>query len=249
VQPCCKIQYICTVEFWWLFILFFLPFIGGIIGTIIQTDKKKYLKLFLAFSGAFLVSITLLNLIPEVYHRLDHTAGYYILAGFFMQILLDYFSKGIEHGHMHTDHLKPGFPLTIFLALSIHALLEGIGLGGDFFDECVKSNLVFAIGLHEMPAAFALAVVFKTVSKNRNNLLWIALYALMVPIGVLIGGYLSDYKEIFPILISLVIGVFLHIGTTILFENSETHNYGKYKLIAIAIGVGIAVLAVNVHFH
>lgn len=237
------------MEFWWLFILFFLPFIGGIIGTILKTDQKKYLKLFLAFSGAFLVSITLLNLIPEVYGRIPQKAGYFILVGFFMQILLDYFSKGIEHGHMHTEHLKQGFPFTIFIALSIHALLEGIGLGGDFFDECTKSNLVYAIGLHEMPAAFALAVVFKTVSKNKNNLPWIALYAAMVPIGVLVGGFLSDYKDIFPILISIVIGVFLHIGTTILFENSESHNYGKYKLLAIAIGVTIAILAVNVHFH
>ena len=238
------------MHFWWLFLLFFFPFSGGVIGLTIQSEKTRQLKLFLAFSGAFLISITILNLIPEVYEKIGHQAGYYILAGFFLQIVVDFFTKGIEHGHLHFHEFKKGFPISVFLALSLHAFIEGLGLGGDAFSEATQNNLVFAIGLHELPAAFALAVVLKSVfSKDKTNYLWIALYAVMVPLGMIIGHQLIDYAEIFSMLIAVVIGVFLHISTTILFENNESHTYGRYKLIAILVGLVVALLAVNLHIH
>lgn len=238
------------MQFWWLFLLFFFPFLGGIAGLTLQSTKTRQLKLFLAFSGAFLISITILNLIPEVYEKIGHQAGYYILAGFFLQIIVDFFTKGIEHGHLHFHEFKKGFPVSVFLALSLHAFIEGLGIGGDAFSEATQNNLVFAIGLHELPAAFALAVVLKSVfSKEKTNYFWITLYALMVPLGMLIGNQLKDCAEVFSILIAVVIGVFLHISTTILFENNESHSYGKHKLIAIGIGLIVALLAVNLHIH
>ena len=57
------------------------------------------------------------------------------------------------------------------------------------------------------------------------------------------------YQDILTGLIGLVIGVFLHISTTILFENNESHTYGRYKLVAIVIGLVVALLAVNFHIH
>lgn len=238
------------MQFWWLFLLFLFPFIGGFAGLKIQSEKTKQLKLFLAFSGSFLISITILNLIPEVYNKIGHYAGYYILAGFFLQIVVDFFTKGIEHGHLHFNQFKKGFPISLFIALSLHAFIEGLGLGGDIFSKPTQNNLVFAIGLHELPATFALAVVLKSVfSTHKTNYFWIVLYASMVPLGILTGHQLIDYAEIFSTLIALVIGVFLHISTTILFENNESHSYGKYKLVAILIGLIVALIAVNLHAH
>ncbi len=238
------------MQFWWIFLLFFFPFLGGVVGLNINSTNTRQLKLFLAFSGAFLISITVLNLLPEVFEKLGHKAGYYILAGFFLQIVTDFYSKGIEHGHLHIHELKKGFPITVFLALSLHAVLEGFSLGGDAFSEETRNNLVFAIGLHEIPAAFALAVVLKSVlEKAKRNYMWITFYALMVPIGMLIGRQFVEYSEAFTAVIAVVIGVFLHISTTILFENNESHTYGKHKLLAIAIGLIVALLAVNFHIH
>ncbi len=102
------------MHFWWLFLLFFFPFLGGVIGLTIQSEKTRQLKLFLAFSGAFLISITILNLIPEVYEKIGHQAGYYILAGFFLQIVVDFFTKGIEHAIYIFMSLKKDFPSPCF---------------------------------------------------------------------------------------------------------------------------------------
>lgn len=239
-----------AMQFWWLFLLFFFPFVGGVFGLLIQSEKTRQLKLFLAFSGAFLISITILNLIPEVYEKVGHAAGYYILAGFFLQIVLDFFTKGIEHGHLHFHEFKKGFPYSVFIALSLHAFVEGLGLGGGAFSKEIENNMVFAIGLHELPAAFALAIVLKSVFKQGSgNYLWIAIYAAMVPLGMVVGSSLVGYEDVLTGLIGVVIGVFLHISTTILFENNESHTYGRYKLVAIVIGLGVALLAVNFHVH
>ncbi|MFY0642910.1 MAG: ZIP family metal transporter [Bacteroidia bacterium] len=239
------------MQWWWMILLFILPLTGGIIGLNVDKARIKELKLFLAFGGAFLISITILNLIPEVYEHMGPRAGYFVLGGFFLQIVTDYFSKGIEHGHIHLHEFEKKFPMSVFIALGLHALLEGVGVGGEVFSKEAQRNLSFAIGMHEIPAAFALAVVLKSAVKRAKsvNMLWVVIYALMVPIGLFIGSYLKDYEEIIHAVMAIVIGVFLHISTTILFENSESHKFSYLKLIAIAIGLGLALVVGSVHIH
>ncbi|HEU4718246.1 MAG TPA: hypothetical protein VFU15_10445, partial [Bacteroidia bacterium] len=62
---------------------------------------KNPMRLLLAFSGAFLFALSLLHLIPELYRTEHFNAGIWILAGFLVQLLLEYVSQGIEHGHVH----------------------------------------------------------------------------------------------------------------------------------------------------
>ena len=90
------------MNFWTYFILFFFPLVGGSLGLLVKEQKPTQLKLFLAFSGAFLFSISAISLTPEVYEKdLPINVGYFVLIGFFLQIIVDLFSKGVEHGHLH----------------------------------------------------------------------------------------------------------------------------------------------------
>ena len=52
---------------------------------------NKTLKLILAFSGAYLFSLSLIHLLPEVYDSGGATIGIFILAGFFLQVVLEIF--------------------------------------------------------------------------------------------------------------------------------------------------------------
>ena len=87
-------------------VLFFSVIIGGSIYFIFKPEKKSFLLLTLAFSGAFLFALCILELIPSLYKMDFKNTGLFILLGFFLQIILDYFSQGIEHGHIHVkkDH-------------------------------------------------------------------------------------------------------------------------------------------------
>lgn len=236
------------MNFWWYFILFFFPLTGGILALLIQQTKTQHLKLFLAFSGAFLFAITVLELIPEVYGFDPEMAGFLVLLGFFFQIAIDHFSKGIEHGHLHFHPRQNSFPFPVFFALSAHAILEGMSLGSGVLEESTQESLIFGIGLHEIPAAFALATLFKLAQlKKRAIYFYISIYAMMVPAGCLMGHLLLEgqlISEAFRFgLMAVVIGVFLHISTTILFENSDDHSFSRYKLMAVILGIGVALAA------
>jgi len=221
---------------------------------IIQTQKTEYLKLFLAFSGAFLFSITVISIIPEVYsHPTDLNVGYFILGGFFLQIVIDLFSHGVEHGHLHHNQTDKT-PYGIFIALSLHAFLEGMAAGSNLFADDVQSSFIFGIAMHEIPAAFALITILK-VSKVKKKYLytWLVVYASMTVFGALSSGIalelIDGLKDNMVYLVALVIGVFLHISTTILFENTDNHRFSRFKLISIAIGVLIALLSTSIHLH
>src|SRR5690606_13305560 len=113
-------------------ILFISAFASGLAVFFVRRDNTNTLKLILSFSGAYLFSITVLHLIPHVYDThstSNETIGLFVLLGFLFQLVLEQFSHGIEHGHIHHSQ-KPGgvFPLGIMLSLCLHALLEGMPL-------------------------------------------------------------------------------------------------------------------------
>lgn len=113
------------------FLLLFASILAsGSLIFLIKRIPPNALKLLLSFSGAYLFALSLLHLLPEVYSNGGAGIGIFILGGFFLQLLLEIFSEGIEHGHIHVhkhDH-KHAFPLGVILGLCIHSFLEGMPL-------------------------------------------------------------------------------------------------------------------------
>lgn len=236
------------IHIWQILVLFGCAFFGGIAVFLFRGDNSKQLKLILSFSGAFLFGITVLHLIPDAYHDNDNYVGIFILIGFLFQILLENFSQGIEHGHVHKHqhedgdtHAHAAFPLGILVSLCLHAFLEGMPLA-----EGYQSQLVFGIGLHHIPAAFALGSVLLASHQSRNKtVFYLFLFAIMAPLGYLFSDTLSrggigNLQHYFNRIMGVVIGIFLHISTTILFEQGSDHKFNMRKLIAVLLGIGIA---------
>ena len=55
--------------------------IGFFIAIALKPRAKKNLKLLLAFSGSFLLSLTVIHLLPEVYESHNHNVGIFIMIG------------------------------------------------------------------------------------------------------------------------------------------------------------------------
>ncbi len=232
------------MENWQLIVLFACCFLGGMAIFVVKKDNHQRLKLILSFSGAYLFAITVLHLIPEVYAAGDASVGLFVLGGFLFQILLENYSEGIEHGHIHHhQHPNPAFPIGIMVSLCLHAVLEGMPLAGQHQNE-----LVFGIGLHHIPAAFALGSILLQHRVAKNNvILWLFIFALMTPAGYFLSASVSQgspaISGYFNRMMGIVIGIFLHISTTILFESSVDHQFNRKKLLAVLGGTGIALLS------
>ncbi len=232
------------MEVWKVVVLFASAFLGGVVMLFSKKTNAQRLKLILSFSGAYLFAITVLHLMPEVYQDAEASIGLFVIGGFLFQVILEQFSEGIEHGHIHAHSKKQhAFPMGVMLSLCIHAFLEGMPLAKDY-----QKELVFGIALHHIPAAFALGMVLTQhhISK-RNIIVLMALFAAMSPLGYyfslrLSSGSVGDLQNYFGSIMGVVIGMFLHISTTILFESSVDHRFNLKKMVAVLLGLGVAVV-------
>lgn len=238
---------------------------GGLVVILQNTNKKKIIKLLLALSGGFLISIAFIHFIPEIYHFHGDKIGYYILLGFLIQLVLEYFSGGIEHGHIHVKKISTAMPWGLFLSLSVHAFIEGIPLESQFHDNASLfdleqtdhighnhgdspsyKGLLLGIILHKIPVSIALMTLLIS-SGFKQSKAWLILlaFSLMAPLGLLFGHFGADKLLInLELLMAVVIGMFLHISTTIIFEASENHKLNFYKLISLLTGVALAILSI-----
>ncbi|WP_196892922.1 ZIP family metal transporter [Aureivirga marina] len=222
-----------------------LSVLAGIIVVYGIKPSAKIVHYLLAFSGAYLLSITALYLLPEVYgheahaHETSFNIGIFIVLGLLLQIILDFFSKGAEHGHFHV-HDKGKIPWLLFLSLCIHAFMEGIPLA----HNQSHNTLLWAIVIHKIPVTIILGTFLNQAKFNKSfSLLFLIFFALMSPLGNLAGEYITLFITYKTQITALIIGIFLHISTTILFESSENHKFNSYKFISILVGVAVALLA------
>lgn len=229
---------------WKLIVLFLAALMGGLAIFLVKNDKSKILKLILSFSGAYLFAITVMHLIPDAYSGSDSgEIGIYILIGFLLQVFLEHFSQGVEHGHIHKHDDSHIFPYGIMISLCLHAFLEGMPLARDHHNE-----FIFGIALHHIPAAFALAsILLQSHIKKANIIFYLALFAIMAPLGYwvslgLSNGSIGGIETYFNKIMGIVIGIFLHISTTILFESNADHKINKRKMLAVLLGIGIALI-------
>ena len=230
---------------WELILLFGSSMIGGLAIFLLKKDNSNRLKLVLSFSGAYLFAITILHLIPDVYKTGNTEIGLFILGGFLLQIVMEQFSEGTEHGHIHMHkhkhHQHYIFPIGIMGSLCLHAFLEGMPLA-----QKQNKELVLGIALHHIPAAFALGSVLLQNNLGKFKVIaLLILFAAMSPMGYWLSfeirtGSIGNIETYFDRIMGVVIGIFLHISTTILFESSVDHKFNLKKMIAVLLGVGIA---------
>ncbi|NDI98793.1 ZIP family metal transporter [Flavobacterium sp. LaA7.5] len=236
--------------------IYILPLLSVVLGyaiaLILKPTNRQNLKLLLAFSGSFLLSLTVMHLLPDVYksvmmghvehghnHAHEHgnnPIGLYIMAGIIFQIILEYFSKGAEHGHVHGqghEHSN-SMPWLLFISLCTHALLEGMPVSH-------HHDLAWGIAIHHFPIAIILTAFFVNSGLNKTIiLLFMMAFAVMTPLGTLLSGQLAFIGNYYTEISAIVVGILFHISSTIIFESSEGHKFNMAKLLAIILGVIMA---------
>ncbi len=245
----------------------------------------KQLSLLLAFGGAYLIGLIFLHLVPEVFHS-GHShgeatmlsPGWFILIGFVLQIFLEYFSNGIEHGHSHLHddhshghhydhgghhHAHPGghkhraFPIAAFLSLCVHGFIEAMPLAGgvhahhhhhhgDVHIALDPSSLMIGLMIHTFPVAMVLAaLLLATKLTKRWQWFYITVFAVVPLAGMLLSDALLhhssiDANQLLSALGGMLVGILLHIATTMLFETADGHHFNLRKLLIIGVGLGLA---------
>lgn len=245
-----------------LLVLFFTPLLSGLLIFLVPNGKSTNYKILLVFAGSYLFAITVIHILPELYTQSPglELIGLFVLVGFFIQQLLEYFTSGIEHGHIHAgdhDHQQHAHhhdhsvsAIVLLFALCVHAFLEGGMLAKPASSGYDSNAILLGIALHRAPAAFALMTVLASQLHSRKKAIpHLFGFSLAAPVGLLISSYLAHENILtstgLTYLYALVCGNFLHISTTIVFESSPEHKFSARKL---AVGVFGALVAVAVEY-
>ncbi len=235
-------------------ILFVVTMLAGLSVFLIKDLNMKRFKVLLAFSGSYLFSLTVIHILPEAVHESRDVTltGIFVLIGFFVQLVLEFFTEGVEHGHIHLHDHAPdnGIPMAMFAGLCLHAFLEGMLLyhPSSFHEHEEVGNLLFGLTLHKIPEAFALMSILVLGMKQRTTgLILLVLFSLASPIGLLASTFFFNMEgvpeEYFGYVFALIAGNFLYISTTIFFESSPNHTFKANRLLASVVGAISAVVA------
>jgi zinc transporter ZupT len=209
----------------------FSVLLGYVVALFLQPKNKTNLKLLLAFSGSFLLSLTVMYLLPEMYESKNETIGLFVMIGILFQIMLEFFSKGAEHGHVHGHEKMVHIPWLLFISLCIHSFLEG-------FPVSHHHNLALGIAIHHLPIAVILTTFFINSSLNKKAIfVFMITFAIMTPLGTIVSDYLPFLNEYYTEITAVVIGILFHISSTIIFESSEGHKFNIAKISMIILGI------------
>ena len=237
-------------------LLFLAALLGGLAVLVIRSPSKTTFQLLLVLSGGYLFAITVLHLLPELFamSASPKRVGLYILAGFFLQLLLELLTKGVEHGHMdaHTGSPHSVAPLPLLVALCIHAFLDGVVLHSP--NSCPLhqhtaglGGLLIGILLHKIPVSFALTSVLRELMPSKQKIIvYLVLFAVASPVGLWASHHFSHQEGSSPeglvAFFALATGSLLHIATTIFFEASPDHHLNAAKFLASLAGATLATL-------
>jgi len=215
--------------------------VGLALIFIFDLNNQKRIKLVLAFSGAYLFAIVVLHFMPEMYAHHGSTIGLVVLAGFLLQILLDFYSTGLEHGHFHKEHFNLGeLPVGAIVGLFVHEFFEGLPIELQA-DEQSQRSLLLAIVLHKIPITVVLyALLYSLNLKKAKMWFIIILFALVAPFGTFVGSLVPALHDYGAYLTAFAVGIFLHVSTTILFESSHNHKYNLAKIVIVIVGMALA---------
>ncbi len=233
---------------------FFTVFFSSLCGGFFVSKKSfspTVLHHLLTFSGGYLLSVTLLHLMPTLFVSTTpptHIGGC-VLIGFLLQRFVEMFSAGVEHGHSMAPvsahccvtHLS-FFPFLI--SIMVHALLDGTVLAHGHGPH-TGSNQSLWVGmiLHKFVEAFALMSVLRSFTISvKSRLCYLVLFSLVAPLGFWLSccanAYMAD--RVGNTILAIVTGNFLYISATMLFEASPAHRSSKRTICMSLLGAGLA---------
>jgi zinc transporter ZupT len=172
--------------------------LGGVV-LVRRNWEKRYLRYFIAIGAGFMLSVALLEMMPESLRFSARWAPVLILAGYCAIHLLEHtitphFHFG-EETHHHELSAHTGY--SVLTGLAVHALFDGVAIGSGF----VLSNwlgwlIFFAVFLHKMPEGFTVASVMLASGRSRRTALVSAIIlALTTVLGVLVINLLPNWVQ------------------------------------------------------
>jgi zinc and cadmium transporter len=213
---------------------------GSAVPMLKASWAAKHKWRLLAFSSGVLLAIAILHLFPEALALAGKSACLVILATFGILFL----AENLTSMHAGEDFLHPGslqlVPLTALVALTIHALVDGMAMG-----VSLRQNLAFgsaiSIGviLHKFVDGLTRTSLLNTAHYYRFKEISLSvILAMATPAGALAtyAGAAGLSNHAIGIVLGVSAGSFLYVGAADLLPRLHESN-DRYNLVFFTAGM------------
>jgi len=235
---------------------FLITLIAGLttlIGIIPCFIKEKYkdtiITSSLAFSSSIMITISILDLIPESI-KLQNT--YQLLFPSIITVLIlivlgIIFSNIINH-HINSDNTLYKLGLLSIITIILHNIPEGIATYiSSSQDQILGLKLGIAIALHNIPEGISIAIpIYYSTHNLKKTFLYTFISGLSEFLGALLTYlFLQNYisNQLLSITLAITSGIMINISLTELLPTSLTYKKNKVTIVSFVLAIIIMYLS------
>lgn len=235
-------------------LLLFVVSLAGALLPLLRRWSERGLHVFVSISAGVFLGTVFLHLLPHLAGvdadgHAHHAAGEgsmpslapWIAALFGLLLLFaleKVWLRSVTEGAAQDPHRA--LWAATWLGLGMHSISEGMALAAILEDPAVRTQLLVSILAHKATEAFSLATVMRLAHLgNARSVTFLALFALLGPLGILIGSELASAGGVLgQVLTGFACGTFLYVALCdLLPEVFHGVERAWIKLGAVALGV------------
>ena len=239
--------------------------LGSIITAIFGSKTDKMVSIFLSLAGGVMISIVLIELIPEAIeysNTLITVIG--VVLGVLMVMLLNNVMDRVtsskkQHSTVHDSYteffhtegltskkkgmLRSG--MIMLFAIALHNIPEGLAMGAaGYVDISLGVTIAIMIGLHNIPEGMAIAapLISGGVSKTKTILL-VTITGATTVIGAIVGMLVGGISEIaLALSFALASGAMLYVVFGEILPQALVSTKDKTPAIFALVGIVVGII-------
>ena len=175
--------------------------LANVVGAALVTGRRVWtardLDMMIAFSGGFMISVAIVDMIPEAIASHGATAGWMVLAGYLAVHLTQHTLVPHFHFGEETHHVTRAVGISALIGLMLHMLMDGVAIASGFAAGTVVGTLVVAaIIMHKLPEGSTVSSLFLAAGFGRRKALGAAaVLGLATVAGALLTQVIAPLAE------------------------------------------------------
>jgi len=178
-----------------------LSAVANVVGAMVVAGRGKrslqVLEALIAVAAGFMVSVALLQLIPEAIERGGASAPAMMLAGYLTVHLTQHTLARHFHFGEETHRVTTAISVAALVGLLMHTFIDGVAIAAGFGVSTELGVLVFlAVVLHKLPEGLAIASLFLAAGQTPTVAVAAAgALGLTTLVGVLVTDHVAPLAD------------------------------------------------------
>ncbi len=226
--------------------------IGGILFLSINSWSNFLARYSVPFAAGVLLTVSIVGLIPEAHHLIEHRAYPVILFTLIGVYLFETWICQLHHHQCEDDHAHfHGSALWVIIGDTIHNFVDGVAIASAYLAN-PGLGVITAVStfLHEVPHEIGDFGILLNLGWKKSRIILVNLFSsLSTLIGGLIIFYFNPGEVVFGWLIAVSAGMFLYLGASDFLPQADNKLSKTKAVAALLLGVGLMYLTLQIVPH